>query len=79
MANPRQSFKSRAHPVLVATSLGVIILGAVIPFTPLGTYFGFVPPPAKFYFILAVMVVMYLLIVELAKKVFYRRFACALS
>ena len=57
----------------------MIILGAVIPFTPLGTYFGFVPPPAKFYFILAVMVVMYLLIVELAKKVFYRRFAGALS
>ena len=42
-------FKSRAHPILVATSLAVAVIGAVLPFTPLGTYFGFVPPPAQFY------------------------------
>ena len=65
-------FKSRPHPVLAATSLAVAALGAVLPFTPLGTYFGFVQPPAKFYLILAAMVVVYLLIVELAKKGFYR-------
>jgi len=67
-------FKSRAHPVLVATSLAVVALAAVLPFTPVGTYFGFVPPPAKFYSILGLMVVAYLLIVELAKRYFYRRF-----
>lgn len=37
-------FKSRAHPILVATSLTVATIGAVLPFTSLGTYFGFVPP-----------------------------------
>jgi len=67
-------FKSRAHPVLIATSLAVVALAAVIPFTPAGAYFGFVPPPAGFYAILALMVVAYLLIVELAKRYFYRRF-----
>ncbi|MCC8998222.1 MAG: magnesium-translocating P-type ATPase, partial [Candidatus Contendobacter sp.] len=65
-------FKSRAHPILVATSLAVAAIGAVLPFTPLGTYFGFVPPPAQFYFILAGMVVIYLVIVEAAKQGFYR-------
>ena len=65
-------FKSRPHPVLAATSLAVAALGAVLPFTPVGTYFGFVPPPAKFYLILSAMVVVYLLAVELAKKGFYR-------
>ena len=70
-------FKSRAHPVLMATSLAVVTLAAVIPFTPMGTYFGFVPLPAKFYFILAAMVVAYLVIVEVAKRFFYRSFAAA--
>ena len=65
-------FKSRPHPVLAATSLAVVAIGAVLPFTPLGTYFGFVPPPARFYFILAAMVVIYLVIVEVAKQGFYR-------
>jgi Mg2+-importing ATPase len=65
-------FKSRAHPVLVATSLAVVAIAAVLPYTPLGSYFGFVPPPAKFYFILAGMVGVYLLVVEMAKRGFYR-------
>ena len=67
--NPLQS---RAHPVLAMTSLAVVTIGAVLPFTSLGAYFGFVPPPAKFYFILAAMVVIYLVIVEFAKQAFYR-------
>jgi P-type Mg2+ transporter len=64
-------FKSRAHPVLVATSLIVVAITAALPFTSVGTYFGFVPPPAQFYAILAAMVVVYLAIVEMAKRVFY--------
>jgi Mg2+-importing ATPase len=52
----------------------VVALAAVIPFTPAGAYFGFVPPPAGFYAILALMVVAYLMIVELAKRYFYRHF-----
>jgi Mg2+-importing ATPase len=65
-------FRSRPNPVLVATSMTIAALGAILPFTPLGHYFGFVPPPAQFYFILAAMVVAYLLVVEVAKRGFYR-------
>lgn len=64
-------FKSRPHPVLIATSLGVALVGAVLPFTPLGSYFGLVPPPAMFYFILAGMALAYLVVVEIAKRAFY--------
>jgi Mg2+-importing ATPase len=64
--------RSRAHPLLTATSLAVVGLAILLPFTPLGTYFGFVPPPARFYFILGAMVLAYLCIVELAKRGFYR-------
>jgi Mg2+-importing ATPase len=64
--------KSRAHPVLVATSLTVVAIAVLLPFTPIGMHFGFVPPPARFYLLLGGMVVVYLIIVEVAKQGFYR-------
>lgn len=64
--------KSRAHPLLTAASLAVVAIAVLLPFTPIGRYFGFVPPPARFYFILGAMVFVYLCVVELAKQGFYR-------
>ncbi len=64
--------KSRAHALLTLTSLVVVIVAISLPFTPIGTYFGFVPPPLQFYLILGVMVVAYLGMAELAKQIFYR-------
>jgi len=64
--------KSRAHPLLTLTSLVVVAIAVSLPFTPIGTYFGFVPPPARFYLILGAMVLAYLLVVEWAKRGFYR-------
>jgi len=71
--------KSRAHPLLAATSLTVVAVAVLLPYTSIGTHFGFVPPPAKFYFILGGMVLVYLFVVELAKQVFYRWSAVATS
>ncbi len=65
-------FKSRAHPLLSATSLAVVTIASVLPFTSLGASFGFVPLPAKFYWLLGGMVVAYLFVVEVAKQGFYR-------
>lgn len=67
-------FKSRANPVLVATSCAIVIIGALLPFSPLAAYFKFTPPPGQFYLILAAMVVAYLAIVQFAKQGFYRWF-----
>ena len=64
--------KSRAHPLLTATSLVVVALAVLLPFTPVGTYFGFMPPPGRFYLILGAMVLAYLFVVEMAKQGFYR-------
>lgn len=64
--------KSQAHALLTLTSLVVVIVAIGLPFTPIGTYFGFVPPPLQFYLILGVMVVAYLGMAELAKQIFYR-------
>ncbi|MCC6942038.1 MAG: magnesium-translocating P-type ATPase [Novosphingobium sp.] len=68
----KNPLRSHPHPLLTAASLAVVATAVLLPFTPVGTYFGFVPPPAKFYFILGAMVLVYLCIVELAKQGFYR-------
>ncbi|MGB9149012.1 MAG: magnesium-translocating P-type ATPase [Burkholderiales bacterium] len=62
-------------PVLVATSCLVVVVAAWLPFSPLGAYFGFVAPPLKFFLILAGMVVIYLALVELVKRGFYKYYA----
>ena len=67
-------FKSRPNPVLVATSCAITLIGALLPFSPLASYFGFTPPPGRFYLILAAMVVAYLTIVQFAKRGFFRWF-----
>ena len=62
---------SHAHPLLIATSLAVVATAILLPFTSIGTYFGFVPLPMKYYLILGIMVFIYLCIVEVVKQVFY--------
>jgi P-type Mg2+ transporter len=66
---------NRSSPVLVATSCTVVALAAWLPFSPLAAYFGFVAPPLKFFLILVAMVVVYLFLVELVKRVFYKYYA----
>ena len=68
----RNPLASRPHPVLVATSLAVVLCAAALPYTALGDYFGFRPPPAEFFAILAGLVVAYLALVEATKRLFYR-------
>ncbi len=63
--------KSRPHPVLAGTSLIVVLLAMLLPFTPLGSYFGFVPPPLSFFGVLAALVLSYLAVVQFIKYQFY--------
>jgi Mg2+-importing ATPase len=68
----RNPLSSRPHAALAATSLAVVLTALILPFTALGRYFGFQPPPVEFFVILAALVVAYLGIVEAAKRIFYR-------
>ena len=65
-------FASRPAPLLVATSLTVVAAAALVPWTPLGSYFGFVPPPLAFYGVVAAMVASYLVLVQWVKRRFYQ-------
>lgn len=67
----RSPLKSAPSRVLAVTSLAVVAAAMALPFTPLGGRLGFIPPPAGFFIILAVMVMVYLLAVEGVKRWFY--------
>ena len=69
--NPLKSFP---HPALSIVSLSVVALAAGLPFTPVGRFFGFVPPPAEFYYMLAALVISYLILAQAVKIAFYRHF-----
>ena len=57
------------HPVLTATTLGALLVAMVLPFTPIGNWFGFKAPPLIATVALGLVVVSYLICAELLKHV----------
>jgi Mg2+-importing ATPase len=68
----RPFFKSSPSRYLLMTTLIITALTLVVPFTPLGVVFGFVKLPLSFILLMLVIVALYILAAELAKRVFYR-------
>ena len=64
----------RSHPSLPLTlaALSVVAVGAVLPATPLAQTLGFSPLPAAFFAALVAMVIGYLVLIEIGKRIFYR-------
>ncbi len=68
-ANP---FRSRPSPILAATVLLVVGIGIMLPYTPLATRFGFTPLPPSYFVFLTGAVAVYLVAVEMVKRVLMR-------
>ena len=66
--------ESRASMPLMLTSFGVCAVGAALPYSPIAGALGFVPLPALFWPILALMVLAYLALTHIMKVWFHRRF-----
>jgi Mg2+-importing ATPase len=66
-------YKSKPSKYLVAMLLAVISFAIIVPYTPLGAFFGFVPPPPAFYLALAGILGAYAVLAETVKKWFYKR------
>jgi Mg2+-importing ATPase len=69
----RNPLRSRPNRWLILTSLAVVAVAMLLPFTPLASYLGFTPLPPSFFGLLAALLISYLLMVEGAKQWFYRR------
>jgi Mg2+-importing ATPase len=73
----RNPLRSHPHPLLATTSLSIVVIAVLLPFTPLGSWFGFVPPSAALLLAIAGLSAIYLLLAEGAKQAFYRMRASA--
>ena len=65
-------FRSHPSTPILLAALGVVAAGAVLPATPLAHALGFQPLPGLFYLALGVMVAIYLVLIEIGKRWFYR-------
>jgi Mg2+-importing ATPase len=65
-------WRSRPHGLLVVSCLSVIAVTLYLPYSRLGAWFGFVPPPLEYFALLAVLLTCYLVLVELTKRWYYR-------
>jgi Mg2+-importing ATPase len=66
-------YKSIPSKLLLVSSLGIVGLTLIIPFTPLSGPFGFVKIPFVFFAVLGGLVGVYLMLVEFVKRWFYSR------
>jgi Mg2+-importing ATPase len=65
--------ESRASPALIATTLIIVSIGMMIPFSGLGPILGFVPLPLGYWPLLALMILSYVVLTHLVKTWFVRR------
>jgi Mg2+-importing ATPase len=72
-------FKSRPGRYLLLSSLIVVAVAFILPFTPLGAVFGFSSPPVLFFPALAGLITAYLFLVEYGKKWFLKRYSYLLE
>jgi Mg2+-importing ATPase len=67
----RSVLLNRPHRLLAATSLAVVALAVLVPYTPMGAQLSFVPLPASALATIAALVAGYLAVAEGAKRLFY--------
>jgi P-type Mg2+ transporter len=69
----RPFFRSAPGRHLAAATFLIVALTLVLPFTPFGRIFGFVPLPISFILLMGMIVVLYIIGAETTKKIFYKR------
>jgi Mg2+-importing ATPase len=68
----RPPWLSRPSRILVVSTLLAVALGLVLPLTPLAPYLGFASPPRTLYLFVIAAVAVYLGLVEMGKRWFFR-------
>ena len=66
--------QSRASKALIFTSLAIVAIGAYLPYSPLAGTLGFVPLPPLYWLLLLGMLVAYVILTQIIKTWFYRKF-----
>ena len=65
--------QSNAHKLVYFSSLSLILIGLIVPFTPLGSAIGLVPIGLKYIFLIFTIAIVFCLVALLAKKVYIKK------
>jgi Mg2+-importing ATPase len=66
--------ESKPSQFMLFTSIYIVTIALVLPFLPLGKYFGFVEPPPSYFIALLLIVPAYLCMVQFVKSWFIKRY-----
>jgi P-type Mg2+ transporter len=69
----RSFFKSKPGKYLLMATLLIVVVTILFPFTPLAGLLGFQPLPMTILLVIGMIVVLYILAAEIAKRSFYKR------
>jgi Mg2+-importing ATPase len=72
-------WRSRPSRLLLLSSMAIIAFALILPYTPLGTIFQFMKPPATFFIALAAILGAYIVLAEIVKSWFYKRYSYRLE
>jgi Mg2+-importing ATPase len=64
--------KSRAAPGLLISTVLVVAVGWILPYTAVGKFFGFAQLSPQILITIGIIVLVYLITVEIGKRIFYR-------
>src|SRR6478672_11302154 len=66
-------FRSRPSRAVTATTLAIVLVGILLPYTPFAAKLGFTPLPPIYFLFLAAATATYLLLVEIGKRILMRK------
>jgi len=66
-------FKSKPGKYLLITTLSIVFITLILPFTPVGKIFGFIPLSFTTYLLLLLIVAIYIVAAEITKSFFYKK------
>ena len=66
--------QSNAHKAVYISSITLIIIGLIVPFTGLGAMIGLVPIAVKYIFLIFVVTILYCFVALFAKKIYIKKY-----
>ena len=66
--------QSNAHKAVYLSSILLMIVGLIVPFTKLGSLIGFVPISLKYIYLIFIVTILYSIVAMFAKKIYIKKY-----
>ena len=66
--------QSNAHKMVYFSSILLILIGIIVPFTPLGSFIGLVPIAGQYIALIFIVTLLYCILAMFAKKIYIKKY-----